>query len=90
MNRLFPTEKEKLESEIFLLKTENEMLRNTILKLNREKKKWLRDIVGIYCNEFEPKPKVLDDWYWFLKSYWMILFNPLAYAKEIYKIRGFF
>lgn len=34
---LFPTEMDKLESKIFLLESENEMLRNTILKLSREK-----------------------------------------------------
>ena len=27
--------------------------------------------------------RVLDDWYWFLMSYWMLLFNPLKYAEKI-------
>lgn len=26
-------------------------------------------------------PEIMDDWYWFLMCYWMILFQPLRYAK---------
>lgn len=32
-------------------------------------------------------PRILDDWWWFLMCYWMILFNPLMYAEEIRNIR---
>jgi hypothetical protein len=33
------------------------------------------------------KPKIMDDWYWFLMCYWMVLFQPLRYAREVHTIR---
>ncbi len=33
---LFPTEKDEFESKIFILESENEMLRNSILELRKE------------------------------------------------------
>jgi len=26
-------------------------------------------------------PEILDDWYWWLMCYWMILFRPFEYMK---------
>ena len=28
-------------------------------------------------------PEIMDDWYWFLMCYWMILFQSLRYAKIV-------
>jgi len=33
------------------------------------------------------KRRHLDDWGWFLKCYWMVLFAPFRYMKEIIGIR---
>ena len=41
---LFPTERGELESKIFLLETENEMFRNIILQIQRERREHLEDL----------------------------------------------
>ena len=34
------------------------------------------------------KPKILDDWHWFLCCYQMVLFRPFKYMEEINRIGG--
>lgn len=29
------------------------------------------------------KPRVLDDWWWFIMCYWMVLFSPVEYMMII-------
>ena len=41
------------------------------------------------CCDNSMKPKILDDWHWFLVCYYMVLFRPLDYMEDIRKIRGY-